>query len=449
MKRIYWAVVLVGFVGACGEDEPTGPAAPTPVTLKWLRHDNPAYGTADDAFHAEYKMANSHVTIEATTLRYTNLAQTLLADLKAGTLPYDIVRVQPSWVCTFADQLADVPNDIVTLSEAQNTFFAAPLSGATCGGKLKGLPVEYNLEYGGAVVNLTKYQAKFGAGKKPAWTTFGEFIDEAAMLTEYDTDGTTPRANGLDIASEWPQPVKHIFFSKILQKGGAYWAADGTFNFATTQAKEALTDMVKWVTEKKVMHTSLIPGENTFVTTRLALGASGYGWGDTTKPLSIMGYVGTWGIPSVRGQVPAGSSNVYEYFTLPPMDGTEHKFVQNSGWSFVVPKNSKNQAAAFALLKALALNPQAMRKWAATTGTLPALKVNGTAEAAAGDPTLSKVQPLLEKGQWVGYIPGGAIETVEGALMSNYFAAVKGMKTIDVALADMQKAANDALAAHK
>jgi multiple sugar transport system substrate-binding protein len=451
MRKLCW-LALVGLLGACGEDNP-GPnnTTPTNVDLTLLRHDNPAYGTADTAFIEEYTKAHTNIKVTPTTIRYTNLAQTLLADLKAGKLEYDIVRVQPSWVCTFADQIADVPDDVVTLSEAQNTYFAAPLGGATCNGKLKGLPVEYNLEYGGVVVNMTKYEAKYGAGMKPSWTNWAGFIDQAAALTEYD--GSTPKANGLDIAMEWPQPVKHIFFSLILQLGGNYWGTNGNFNFDTEQARTALTRMVDWVATKKVMHTSLIPGENTFVTTRLALGATGFGWSDVNKPLSIMGYVGTWGIPSVKGQLPAGNQTKYEYFTLPAMEGTTHKFVQNSGWAFVVPKSSKHQKEAWSFLKGLALSPDAMRKWAATTGALPALKVNGTKEAAAGDPTLAKVQPLLEFGQWVGYIPAGAIETVEGALVSNFFAAVKGEanggKSITTALADMQKAANDALAAHK
>ncbi len=196
---------------------------------------------------------------------------------------------------------------------------------------------------------------------------------------------------------------------------------------------------------------------NTFVTNRLAAGSTDYGWKDVTKPLSIMGYVGTWGIPNIKDQLMAGNNTKYEYFTHPPIVGTEQKFVQNSGWAFVVPKTSKNQKAAWQLLKALALSPVEMRKWAATTGALPALKVNGSIEAAAGDPQLAKVQPLLNQGQWVGYIPGGAIETVEGALMSNYFAAVKyklnpadpNGKTIEAALMAMQKATNDALAANR
>ena len=209
--------------------------------------------------------------------------------------------------------------------------------------------------------------------------------------------------------------------------------------------------MVNWVREDKIMHTSLIPKANTFVTNRLVSGATDFGWKDVNKPLSIMGYVGTWGLANIAAQQKDKPANTfkYEYVTHPPFFGTEHKFVQNSGWAFVVPKSSKNQKAAWNVIKALAMTPEAMRKWASITGSLPALKVNGSAEAVKGDPTLQRVQPLLEKGQWVGYIPGTAIGTVEGALMKYFFEAVEGTKDIDAALAAMQKDCNDALAAAK
>jgi ABC-type glycerol-3-phosphate transport system substrate-binding protein len=104
---------------------------------------------------------------------------------------------------------------------------------------------------------------------------------------------------------------------------------------------------------------------------------------------------------------------------------------------------------AWDIVKSLALNATAMRRWSAVTGSLPALRENGTPQAAQSDPMLAKVQPLLEKGRWVGYIPAGAIETVEGALVSNFFEAVKGNKSIDQALVDMQTAANAAMAQHR
>jgi multiple sugar transport system substrate-binding protein len=340
---------------------------------------------------------------------------------------------------------------VLSLSEAQNTFFPAPLQGSTCNGKLKGIPVEYNLEYGGVVVNVDKYQAKFGAGKTPNWANWDAFIQDASALSEFKDDAKTiPAANGLDIAPDWTQPVKHIFFSQILQRGGKYWSAAGdTFNLTSAEAKASLTAMIDWIANKKVMSQKLIPDANTFVTTRLALGATGYGWGDTAKPLSVMGYCGTWGVPNTIDQRPMGSATKYDYYTVPPMVGTQHKFVQNSGWAFGVPKNAKNPTAAWAVIKAIALSPEIMKHWGSVTGSLPALRANGTPSAAAADPMLQKVQPLLEQGQWVGYIPATAIDTVEGAIVSNFFEAVAGKKTIDAALAEMESKANAALAAAK
>jgi multiple sugar transport system substrate-binding protein len=437
-------VLACGFTLGCGED--SSDDGNGPVTLTYLRHDNPPYVTADDDYFASYKVTHPNVTVAATTVKYQTLGSSLLADLKTDKLAVDVVRMIPSWVCSFADNLLDVPADVISLSEAGNSFFPAPLAGSTCGGRLKGLPIEYNLEYGGVVLNIDKYEAKF-PGKAPAWADWSALIDDAAALTEYD--GILPKANGLDIAPDWPQPVKHIFFSQILQRGGSYWSATNTFSFGTPAAIASLTEMVGWLTVKKVMFPSLIPDSNTFVTTRLAGGATGFGWSDPTRPLSIMGYAGTWALPNTVRQIPAGKTVRYGFFALPPMVGTEHKFVQNSGFALVVPKTTKNPKAAWDLVKSLALSPSAMRKWAAIAGTLPALKVNGDASAVAADPLLAKVQPLLARGQWVGYIPAGAIETVEGAISSNFFDAVAGRKTIEKALADMELSANAALSLHR
>jgi hypothetical protein len=293
------------------------------------------------------------------------------------------------------------------------------------------------------------------------WTSWADFIKQASELTEYD--GDKPAANGRDIDNGWPQPVKHICLSLILQNGGKYWDGGGdtfdatkghNFNFTNDAGVKSLTEMVKWVATDKVMFPKeLVPAMNTFVTVRLAGGASGYGWNDPMKPLSVMGYAGTWALANTVGQLTATNPTKYDFVALPPMVGSDHKFVQNSGFAFVVPKTSKNPKAAWDIAKAMALSPEAMRKWAATAGSLPALKVNGTASAAAADPTLAKVQPLFEKGQWVGYIPAAGLETIEGILVSNYFEAVKGAanggKTIMQALMDMQTAANAELAKHR
>jgi multiple sugar transport system substrate-binding protein len=441
MRRLQW-VAIFGVTAGCGGIEAAPPKSA--VTITYLQSDNPPYMKADEEAFAAYTAAHPSVTIANNAIRYPHLTARLLAELSTGNLRVDLVRLPPSWVCSFADQLADVPDDVITLAQAREVYFAAPLAGSTCNGKLKGLPIEYNLEYGGVVVNVDKYQTRF-PGQTPGWNDWSTFISQASALTEYDRAGK-PCANGLDIAPDWPQPVKHIFFSQILQRGGSYWSSRGDrFDFRSPAAHDALTEMVGWVTRDRVMFPSLIPDDNTFVTTRLVLGAAGYGCDDPAAPLSVMGYAGTWAVPNTVGQLPSGKNTRYDFYPLPPMVGTQHKFVQNSGFALAVPRSSKNPAVAWDIARSIALDPDAARKWTTTGGALPALKVNGTPEAAASSPMLAKVQPLLEQGQWVGYIPAAAIETVEGAMMANFFHAATGKKPIPEALADMERAANEAL----
>jgi ABC-type glycerol-3-phosphate transport system substrate-binding protein len=295
---------------------------------------------------------------------------------------------------------------------------------------------------GGVVVNLDQYQAKY-PNKLPTWGNWSAFLAEASALSRFDAGGK-PCANGLDIDSDWPEPGRHILLSQILQRGGHYWSTGDPrlLDFSTQQAHDSLTAMVAWVTQDKILSPALFPDRNTFVTTRLAHGATDYGCGDVSQPLSVMGYVGTWGLASTGDQRPPGNDTRFVYAPLPPMVGTDHTFVQDAGFALAVPKTSKNRQAAWDIVRAIALSPMAMRKWAATAGTLPALRVNGTAAALASDPLLSKVQPLLGRGHWMGYVPYAALEVVRGAMVTNFYAAVKGTKTIDQALVDMQEAAN-------
>jgi multiple sugar transport system substrate-binding protein len=454
----YVAICAVAWMAGCKSSSETpmnaGDAGPVnnegPVTIAFLEHGNPAYGMANAVAFRAYENAHSNVTIKVTTIEYSSLTATLLAELKNDRLPADLVQIPGNWVCSFLSNVADVPADVITMAAAQSTFFAPPLAGATCQGALKGLPIEYNLEYGGAVLNMDKYAARF-PGKTPSWPDWSSFLADASALAEFDTDGT-PRVNGLDLDPNWPGPMVYLFLAAILQHGGQYWSASGdSFDLDTQPARDALTDIVSWVTKNKVMSLSLVPSRvDGFVGTRLAQGATGYGWNDPNRPLSAMGYLGSWGLAVVRQLLPPErKAERFDYVALPPMVGTQHQFVTYGGWVFAVPKTSKNQRVAWDIAKSLALDPAAMKQWSATTLALPALRANGTAEAATGDPVLAKVQPLLEAGKHIGYMPAGAIQTMEGAILSNVFDVVRGTKTVEKALADMQQTTNGAFAQNK
>jgi multiple sugar transport system substrate-binding protein len=448
-------MVLVGLglavIGACSSDAPGGDGNPASarITVSFLRHDNPTYLVADREFFAVYMASHPNVTIADVSVDFRTLATALNNDLKADRFNYDLVLVPPGRICSYADQITDVPAEIATLEQAQQLFFAAPLEGATCAGRLKGLPMEYNLEYGGVVVNLDKYQAKY-PNKTPAWADWKAFIAEAAALAEYDDVGA-PKANGLDIDPIWSPPARHILFAQILQRGGRFLSTrgDNTLDLETPEAKASLAAMVDWVNKDKIMFPGLVPDKNTSVPARLAGGASGYGWNDVNKPLSVMGYVGTWGVPAIKSLLPATRTVRHEFFPVPPMVGTEHRFVTDSGWAFAVPRSSKNPAAAWDVARSLALSAEAARNWSKVTGALPALRVNGTAEAASADPVLARVQPLLDQGHWRGFIPAEGVDIANAAVVVGFFDTVRGTKTVDQALKDMQNAANDAITRYR
>jgi multiple sugar transport system substrate-binding protein len=450
MSRLGWGVlVATAWVAGCKDSSEGTIDDHTPITIKFLEHGNPSYGMANKAAFDAYRAAHPNVSVEVTTLEYPSLTATLLANLKSDRLGVDLVQVPGNWVCSFAANLADVPADVLTLDGAKAKFFGPQVEGTTCQGALKGLPIEYNLEYGGVVLNVDKYKKSF-PDKMPVWSDWTSFITEASALAEFDTDGT-PRANGLDIDPNWPGPIVYLFLAAIRQRNGHYWSANNDFNLNTDEARAALTDIVGWILNNKVMSLSLIPADpGGFVGTRLAQGATQYGWKDPDRPLSVMGYFGTWGLATVRGLLPENrKSQNFGYFALPPMVGAQHRFVTYGGWSFAVPKNAKNPKVAWDIARSLALDPAAMRQWSATTLALPALRENATVEAARTDPLLAQVQPLLEQGEYIGQMPAGAIQIMEGAILSNVFAVVRGTKDVPTALDAMQKTTNEAFAQNR
>jgi multiple sugar transport system substrate-binding protein len=451
MRRFGCLAILATALSACGgksSSTSTPDAGPGPVTITFLEQENPAYHMANQAAFQAYQQAHPNVTIHVNAVDYRTLTATFLSDLKSDRLDADLTQITPNWQCSFANNLADVPADVLTLSDAKTIFLAPPIDSVTCGGALKGIPLEYSLDYGGAVVNVDKFEARF-PGRQPGWSDWRAFIADGAALVERDTDGT-PRTNGLDIDPSFAGATVHLLLASILQRGGQYWAPDhNSFDLSTPAAHDALADIVSWIVQDKVMFLSLIPPDG-FVGDRLAHGTTGYGWNDPLRPLSAMGYIGSWALGYVKQNLPpARATTRYGYFALPPIVGTQPKFVSYGGWAFAVPKSSKNQRVAWDIAKSLALDPVAMKQWSATATTLPALRVNASKEAAATDPILAQVQPLLEVGQHIGPIPAAAHQIMEGAIVSNVFAVVRGSKTVDMALADMQSTINMAIAQYK
>jgi multiple sugar transport system substrate-binding protein len=396
-----------------------------PVTLRMWAHRSKAFNQAlRDAARA-YEVDHPNVTIELETFAYDEYIQTLQTALPAGN-EADILHMFGTWACTYTDFLMPVPEDVISLAEAQEKFFAGPLGGYTCDDTLYGLPQESNVEYGATLVNTA--MASDAGVSTDGWATWDEFIADAKKMTVIE-DGVITRA-GYHFTSF--DGLAHSFLSLILQAGGNYLNEDGTaFTLDTPEGKQALT-LLKSMADAPVVDPVLFNDTQNWV-------------GDCYfTELCAMGLVGPWAVADYAADYPEVVADTV-YIELPPLEESK-AFVADSGWGLTVSVHSPNADIAWDFAKFAALDAESAAQWNLTSGTLPALKEN--AEGTAKDQLVSAFPhfeawfKILPYAQFVGQLPDRDKLYYE-IIYNHGLAALRGDETVEEALQAMETEANE------
>jgi len=353
-------------------------------------HQNDAFNDGLKSLAEAYTAENPNVTSDFETFDYDTYIQTLQTALPAGT-EADILQMFGSWVCSYVEggNLAEVPSGVLTVDEAEAQVFAAQLAGYACDDKLYGVPQEFNIEYGAALVN-TQIAADAGLTNiTDGWSSWDDFIADVKQLAEVK-DGVMTRAGYNFTGSDG---TSYTFYSLILQNGGQYLTDDG-FSVNTPEGMKALELMKKFVDEG-LLDPVLFNDEENWV-------------GDSFfEETSATGLVGPWVIPEYAGDFEDVAA-VTEYVALPSISA-DPVFAAASGWGLTVSTNSEAQDAAWDFVKFVTLNPDNAVQWNIASGTLPALKANAT--GAAGEnlvaefPYFEPFLKILEYGQNEGKFP--------------------------------------------
>ena len=309
MKKTFLLILLVAalLLSSCGGKKSEGP-----VTLRLWTHANNAFNTGYDALIAAYQAEHPNVTIQRESFDYELYLQTLQTAMPAGE-EADILQLFGTWTSQYYERLAPVPEDVMTLADAQEIFYAAPIGGYVIDGKLYGFPQEFNCEYGGVLVNKTMFEAA-GIPFPPQWKTMDDVLADAVKLAQKDDAGMMSVA-GFHFTSA--DPISASFLAGIKQRGGDYWNADRTgFTFNTPEAKAQLQWMVDAVNMGVVDPVVFNDGTNfvidAFFTNKVAIG-----------------YIGAWAIAEGRNNYP-DFKDEWDYIYLPPVQG-EGKFVAAEG----------------------------------------------------------------------------------------------------------------------
>jgi multiple sugar transport system substrate-binding protein len=370
-----------------GGDAPTAAPAPSgeKITLRVWSHQNVAFNNANQEIINRFMQANPNIEVKYETFPYDQFIQTLQTSMPAGT-EADVIEIFGTWACSYArgGRLLEVPPEVMSYSQAEELFYKAPLDGYYCDGKLYGLPSEFNLEYGGVLVNPALFE-KHGVTYPPKWGTFSDLIADAKKMTEVE-GGAMTRAGFYAIGGD---AIGFNVLSGIVEQGGSYFAEDGKhFNFDTQEARNAVQMMVDWAQRDKVIDPVAFGGT-------LSL-TDAFFQGNVA-----IGYVGSWAAGTGRVDYP---DLKFDYVATPPLFGDQHAYVADAGWGKVVSKNTKYPNEAWQLARFMAVERASALTFNGTTGTIPALKelVDNPQDVLAQAPWIEPTFALLPAGRYLG-----------------------------------------------
>lgn len=380
MKRVLPLVLLAVLLTSIGMV-----AAQDPVTLKLWAHQESNFNASTQALIDAYEAANPNVTIEMETFEYSLYIQTLQTALPAGD-EADILALFGSWVCSYSDRLAPKP-DSIDLNPAD--FYDATMGGYICNDTIYGAPQEFNLEYGGVLVNQSQFEAA-GRAYPPNWATWDELIADAQALTTTGDDGSMTVA-GFHFTNA--DAIAHFFMSGILQRGGSYLNEDGTYNLDTEESRATLQQMMDLVSAGVVDPVLFNDSAN--------WGGSAFFAGQSAIVL-----VGPWAT-GISADYPDFGS--FGYARMPSV-GEDPTFVADSGWGLTASASSPNSAIAWDFINFAAHNQENALAWNMQSKTIPALRAIVADEAAKTEllsvqPWLESILPNLEYGRFLGSLP--------------------------------------------
>ena len=416
-------------LSACGGGAaPAATAAPASnekVEIRFWGHQAPAFNEANQAKFKEFMTQNPNVTIKYETFPWDVFIQTIQTSLPAGNTA-DVILIPGGYTCRYAagGQLLEVPADVMSVAQAQEAFFAAPLGGQTCDGKLYGFPAEYNLEYGGAYVNPALFEAA-GVAYPPKWTTWDEVVADAEKLTQVGADGVMTVA-GMHYTNS--DQLFTYFLAGILEQGGNYFAEDGKhFNFNSPEAVATIQKLMDMAQKNKIVDPIIFNADSEWVGDSFAQGHN------------AIGVLGSWYAGDAKLAYP---DLKFDYVSLPPMMSDQYKFASVGGWGYVVGKSTKHPDIAWKLAHFLGSDQANVLFFNSKSATIPAMKaVAEDPKYLEAVPFAAAVLPILGNGQYQGNLTDPdqlAYEIVYPTILD----AIQGNLTAEEAANNINEAAN-------
>lgn len=385
------------------------------TTLTFWCHENEPWKLAYEEMGRKFSEAHPEyeVVVESYPFSvYNDKIQTALTDKSGGP---DIIAVWGGMAPNFiqSDGLDKVPDDLV--AELESDYLAPTLGIYRKEGVFYGVPMEFNLEYGGMITNKTMLEE---AGKEvpKTWEELRATSKELAV-----SDGDIVEVGGVQMLDEDAFICNYL--AMILQQGGQYLNDDGSVDFATPEGIKAMEEMLSFVDNGECGLDNLVNGE--------------YCFNNVYQDKAYFASVGSWAIGEGEGYGKEfGTDFTYEPV---PQYGDEMAFASETGWGVIVPANAANKDASWEFVKFFSEPENLVEHNIACSQLPPRKSLLDNEKYKAEMPHVAFLLDILDKGQWMGPYNTSTMRDILNEAFINLASEEPGQRDIEGTLKDVSE----------
>jgi len=373
-------LMLAAFASGC--DGGGGGGGDEKITLHYWTHLEEPWNLNDDKMIAAFEAENPNIKIERESYPYDEFESKTMTSLGSASGGADIYKLWGGWAIDFAPTGAFAPAPDDVYADLKASCYPAALGAFEYEGKLYGVPLEFNAEWGAMLV----YKAYFDEHGLSYPTTWDGMIDLAREHSV--SSGDLFEMRGFDFMS-W-DTVPYTYLQMILSSGGQYVTNGDQFDFNSPIAIQALQTLADYITVDKLTSIGPLIGDTDIENfDQIFLGKA------------LMAPRGMWTIPTGLSDYGVTQGVDFDYIAT-PFYGPEKKWAAETGWGLAVNSNSENAEAAWLFVEFM-MKPDNLKQINIDCGMIPPQKAVAQGFGSS-DPNAQPIIDVLDGAQFIGYI---------------------------------------------
>ena len=388
LPMVLAAIFLFSLTAGCGNtdkssDNSSGGGNKEKTTITYWAHQNAGWNASHNALAKKFNETNTDgITVKTEFFPYDDYESKVQTSLMSKSGGADVYELWGGWGVDFSSTgaLAKVPEKFA--ADFKTDYFAPTLGSFEYNGAYYGVPLEFNIEAGGLLVNKKQFEERKLSYPK----TWDDLIKIAEQTS--DKDGAIMNMRGFDFVTV--DNVMYTWLAMIMSKGANYYNADGKLYFTSPEAIDAMTQLKSYV-DKGYTNLDALTG-----------GGGGEGHYFLFENTAMMVARGPWVISEGIESYELELGKDFDYIEM-PWYGDKKAFAAETGWGLAVAESSKSKDAAWKYVEFM-MEPENLVDHLVVCGMLPPRQsIIDNTDYKEKMPHVVPLLGILKDGQYIGH----------------------------------------------